>query len=100
MIIGPCFLGAEPDRIDTGPHAGTRLFSQEEIRGLNLMRSLSDVNRTSAQISEMMVPFKEGEDVNGRKGLPEDRWNPFDERHLGGAHQDNRIVPYGEHKTE
>jgi hypothetical protein len=30
------------------------------------------------------------------KSLPADRWNPFDERHLAGARQDNRIVPYGE----
>ena len=30
------------------------------------------------------------------KNLPEGRWNPFDERHLGGARQDNRQVPYGE----
>jgi hypothetical protein len=28
--------------------------------------------------------------------LPTDRWNPFDERHLAGARQDNRIVPFGE----
>lgn len=28
------------------------------------------------------------------KGLPADRWNPFDEWHLGGARKDNRIVPY------
>jgi hypothetical protein len=60
---------------------------------------LSDETRSRAQISEMMVPFKEGEEAKGRKGLPEDRWNPFDERHLGGAHQDNRTVPYGECMT-
>jgi hypothetical protein len=24
MIVGPTFMGAEPDRIDEGPHAGTR----------------------------------------------------------------------------
>ena len=26
--------------------------------------------------------------------LPPDRWNPFDERHLAGAFQDNRIIPF------
>ncbi|GHJ86199.1 hypothetical protein NliqN6_2601 [Naganishia liquefaciens] len=83
MVIGPTFMGAEPDRIDEGPHAGLRLFSQEEIRGLNLMRSLSQENQKRAQLNEHMV-----------EGLAEDRWNPFDERHLGGAHQDNRTVPY------
>lgn len=71
MVIGPTFMGAEPDRIDVGPHAGLRLFSQEEIRGLNLMRSLSEENQRRAQISEGMTTAE---------GLPEDRWNPFDER--------------------
>ncbi|OXG29198.1 hypothetical protein C349_00832 [Cryptococcus neoformans var. grubii Br795] len=85
MIIGPTFMGAEPDRIDVGPHEGLRLFSQEEIRALNLMRDLSPENQKRAQISEGM---------DCASGLPEDRWNPFDERHLGGAHQDNRIVPF------
>ncbi|KAI5455344.1 hypothetical protein NCC49_000158 [Naganishia albida] len=83
MVIGPTFMGAEPDRIDEGPHEGLRLFSQEEVRGLNLMRGLSAENQARAQVNADMV-----------KGLPEDRWNPFDERHLGGAHQDNRTVPY------
>lgn len=87
MVIGPTFMGAEPDRIDVGPHEGLRLFTQEEIRALNLMRDLSEENQEKAQISV-------GMDREG--GLSEDRWNPFDERHLAGAHQDNRIVPFGE----
>lgn len=73
MVIGPTFMGAEPDRIDVGEHAGLRLFSQEEIRGLNLMRSLSAENQRMAQISEGMTPSE---------GLSEDRWNPFDERYV------------------
>ncbi|WVQ61879.1 uncharacterized protein L199_000012 [Kwoniella botswanensis] len=85
MIIGPTFMGAEPDRIDVGEHAGLRLFSQEEIRGLTLMRDLSSENQKLAQLNEGM---------DCQHGLAEDRWNPFDERHLGGAHQDNRIVPF------
>lgn len=76
MVIGPTFMGAEPDRIDVGPHAGLRLFSQEEIRGLNLMRDLSKENQKLAQVSVAMTC----DDVDGHKGLPEDRWNPFDER--------------------
>jgi len=71
MVIGPTFMGAEPDRIDVGPHAGLRLFSQEEIRGLKLMRSLSPQNQQVAQTYEGMTTAE---------GLPEDRWNPFDER--------------------
>lgn len=71
MVIGPTFMGAEPDRIDVGPHEGLRLFSQEEVRGLNLMRDLSEENQQKAQISVGMT---------AAEGLPEDRWNPFDER--------------------
>jgi hypothetical protein len=26
--------------------------------------------------------------------LPEDRWNPFDERHVAGAFRDNRVIPF------
>lgn len=86
MVIGPTFMGAEPDRIDEGQHAGLRLFSHEEVEALNLMRALSPEAQKKAQLSKGMS----GDD------LPEDRWNPFDERHLGGARQDNRVVPYGE----
>lgn len=85
MVIGPIFAGAEPDRIDEGPHKGLRLFSHEEIEALNLMRELSPENQAQAQLSKGM----------GGDDLPEGRWNPFDERHLGGARQDNRVLPYG-----
>lgn len=71
MVAGPTFQGAEPDRIDVGPHEGLRLFSQEEIRGLNLMRGLSEENQAKAQLNEGMTTAE---------GLAEDRWNPFDER--------------------
>jgi hypothetical protein len=77
MIVGPTFMGAEPDRIDTGPHAGTRLFTQEEIRGLDLMRGLSEENKERAQVN-----------VDMKEGLGEDRWNPFDERCVGGRPSD------------
>jgi hypothetical protein len=86
IVIGPTFMGAEPDRIDEGPHAGLRLFTDEEIEALNLMRGLAPQLQGKAQISKTIGP----------EGLPQDRWNPFDERHLGGARQDNRVVPYGQ----
>jgi hypothetical protein len=85
MIIGPTFMGAEPDRIDDGPHAGLRLFSHEEIPALELMRGLSPELQEKACLNKGLV-----------EGLSDDRWNPFDERHLGGARQDDRVVPYGE----
>ncbi|KAJ2895851.1 uncharacterized protein MKZ38_006135 [Zalerion maritima] len=83
-VIGPVFMGAEPDEIDEGPDAGLRLFQEQEMGALRLMQGLPGEQRAKAHISKGM----DGE------SLPEDRWNPFDERHLGGARQDNRIVPF------
>lgn len=71
MVAGPSFLGGEPDRIDVGPYEGLRLFNQEEIRGLNLMRDLSAENQAKAQLNEGMTTAE---------GLADDHWNPFDER--------------------
>ncbi|KAJ9639556.1 hypothetical protein H2199_006591 [Coniosporium tulheliwenetii] len=84
LVIGPTFMGAEPDRIDEGPHAGLRLFEVEELLPLKLMQSLSPELQAKATLSKKM----DGD------SLPADRWNPFDERHLAGARQDNRVVPY------
>ena len=91
MIIGPTFLGAEPDCIDEGPHAGLRLFRTEELLSLRLMQSLPVELQEKATLSKYMEGVK---DVDG-KILLDDRRSPHDERHLGGVRQDNRIVPYG-----
>jgi Protein of unknown function (DUF3500) len=85
MVIGPTFLGAEPDRIDEGPHKGLRLFRTEELVALELMQSLSPELQAKATLSTGM----DGDSLSA------DRWNPFDERHLAGARQDNRVVPFG-----
>jgi hypothetical protein len=85
MVIGPTFLGAEPDQIDEGPHKGLRLFQFQELGALRLMQGLSPSQQNKALLCEGM----------DGKSLPPDRWNPFDERHLAGARQDNRVVPYG-----
>ncbi len=84
MVIGPTFLGAEPDVIDEGPHQGLRLFQTEEMVALKLMQSLSP------DLQERTTVSKEMDGTS----LPVDRWNPFDERHLGGVRQDDRVVPY------
>jgi hypothetical protein len=84
MVIGPTFMGAEPDVIDEGPHAGLRLFKEEELTALRLMQSLPKDLQEKATLSKTM----------DGASLPPGRWNPFDERHLGGARQDNRVVPY------
>jgi hypothetical protein len=85
MVIGPTFMGAEPDQIDEGPHKGLRLFRTEELESLKLMQGLPKQLQEKATLSKGM---------DGRS-LPPDRWNPFDERHLGGARQDNRVLPFG-----
>ncbi|KAH8816137.1 hypothetical protein F5884DRAFT_829371 [Xylogone sp. PMI_703] len=84
MTIGPTFMGAEPDQIDEGPHAGLRLFQAEELESLKLMQSLPKELQDKATLNKGM----------DGQSLSPDRWNPFDERHLGGARQDNRVLPY------
>jgi hypothetical protein len=84
MVLTPCFFGAEPNYADTGPFAGTRLFEDEERSGLKLMRSLSAQHQKRAIVAHSMV----GGD------LPSGRRHFADNLHLGGAFQDNRIVPY------
>lgn len=84
MVLTPCFFGAEPNYADSGPFAGTRLFEDEERAGLALMRSLSPRQQNRAIVAHSMV----GGD------LPEGRRHFADNLHLGGAFQDNRIVPY------
>lgn len=84
MVLTPTFLGAEPAYADSGPFAGTSLFEDEERAGLALMRSLSQEQQRRAIVAHSMV----GGD------LPPGRRHFADNLHVGGAHQDNRIVPY------
>ena len=84
MVISPTFMGAEPNLIDAGPNQGLRLFDIEQDGGLALMRSLPDPLREKATIYRTLHD----------PAMPEGRWHPGDERHLGGAFQDNRVIPY------
>lgn len=84
MTLSPCLLGAEIVEANRGPHSGMRLFEDEERKGLALMQSLAPALRERAQV------FKS----NSRRDLPDGRWHYADHLHLGGAHHDNRIVPY------
>ena len=86
MVIGPTFMGAEPDIVDEGPHAGLRLFKTERELSLKLMQNLSPDMRARATLSPSVLPAE----------LPEGRWTAHDERHVGGAGHDNRVVPFGE----
>lgn len=85
MTIGPVFLGAEPDLIDDGPHASSAPPFAERIRlALDLMAALPEAQRQVAVLYEQMVD----------PGMPEGRVHPGDERHLAGAFQDNRVIPF------
>jgi hypothetical protein len=84
MVFTPCFLGAEPAYADVGPFAGISLFEDEERAGLALMRSLDPAHQRRAIVAHSMV----GGD------LPPGRRHFADNLHLGGAHQDNRVVPF------
>lgn len=84
MVLTPTFMGAEPTYADHGPFAGISLFEDEERCGLALMRSLSPEQQRLALVSRSM---------NGADHPP-GRWHFADHLHMGGAHQDNRIVPY------
>jgi hypothetical protein len=84
MVLTPAFWGAEPSYADHGPFAGIRLFADEERAGLALMRSFSAEQQRRAIVAHAMM----GGD------LPPGRRHFADNLHLGGAFQDNRIVPY------
>jgi hypothetical protein len=83
MSLSPVFLGAEPNEIDEGPHAGGESFTTRIELALELMAALSHDQRTKATTyAEMVDP-----------AMPADRVHPGDERHLAGAFQDNRVIP-------
>ena len=83
MILSPVFLGAEPDQIDEGPHAGGEPFTDHIAIALELMAELTPDQRQAAITYEQMVD----------PAMPEGRVHPGDERHLAGAFQDNRVIP-------
>lgn len=87
VAIGPFFIGAEPNIIDDGPNKGMEVLNKEEEAGLAFMKSLDAEQQKKATLPG---------DINDIDGstMPCGRWNPADLRGLGGAHQDNRIVPF------
>lgn len=84
IVVSPTFMGAEPTIIERGNGESFRLFLEEADDGLALLRSLSPELRRQAVIFERMHD----------PAMPEGRWHFADERHLGGAYRDNRVVPY------
>ncbi|GAB4079226.1 DUF3500 domain-containing protein [Modestobacter muralis] len=83
MVLSPVFLGAEPNEIDEGPHAGTPSFTERIDLGLQLMAALPPEQRAAATVYAQMVD----------PAMPPGRVHPGDERHLAGAFQDNRVIP-------
>jgi hypothetical protein len=51
LSFTPMFLGAEPEVVEIGRHAGWRVLPQEANRGLELMQSLDDEQRARALLS-------------------------------------------------
>ena len=84
MVLSPVFLGAEPDEIDEGPYAGVAGFTDRVELGTALMAALPDAQRRAATVYARMVD----------PAMPPGRVHPGDERHLAGAFQDNRVIPY------
>lgn len=87
VVIGPFFVGAEPNIIDDGPEKGTLMLEKEEEAGLALMKSFSAEQQQKATIQGDI------DDIEGNT-MPAGRFNKADLRGLGGAHQDNRVIPY------
>ena len=84
MVLSPAFMGAEPNYADQGPLAGKRLFQDEENGGLALIRALSNAQQEQAIIFHATTGGN----------MPPTRRHRADQLHLGGAFQDNRVVPY------
>lgn len=83
MVVSPIFLGAEPNEIDEGPHAGVTAFTERIRLGTDLMAALpADQRRAAVTYRRMVDP-----------DMPPGRVHPGDERHLAGAFQDNRVIP-------
>lgn len=84
MVLSPVFLGAEPNEIDEGKYAGIQSLTTRIDLGIELMAALTGGQRQAATIYEKMVD----------PAMPEGRVHPGDERHLAGAFQDNREIPF------
>ena len=83
MAFTPVFMGAEPNVIDAGPHAGLELFKDEERLGLELLRALPAAQQRRVRLYEKKRD----------PAMPEGRVAIGDELVLGGAFQDNRVIP-------
>jgi hypothetical protein len=51
QIVAPVFMGANPARVPSGPHAGLRILADEEDIARSLVRMLPDERRSRALLS-------------------------------------------------
>lgn len=80
IVVSPTFLGAEPAEV-----AGRyELFRREALTGIDLMLSLP------AGLQQRAQTYRGLRDP----AMPADRWHFADERQLGGAYRDNRVIGY------
>ncbi len=84
MTLTPTFMGAEPRYADTGPHAGIRVFDDEERVGLELIRGLSSAQSRKAIVYDKLIP----------NGLPPGRHQGPDGMCLAASFKDNVVIPY------
>jgi hypothetical protein len=84
VVIGPFFVSSGPSFTEQGLVDGVQVFDREEAAGLALMASLNQQQQCEASLSGEIEDFS----------MDQDLFDPMDYRSLGGAHQDNRIVPY------
>ena len=84
IVVSPIFMGAEPNIIDEGPDKGLELFTDQEQLAMQVMGSMDEASVESVRI------FKA---LSGAE-YPPGRFHRADQRHLGGAFQDNRVIPY------
>lgn len=82
MVMTPVFMGMEPDAEDSP--ARRRIFLEHETRALAFMKDLNETERGHAVLYSSMLTADQ----------PPGRYHPDDGRQVGGAFQDNRIVPY------
>lgn len=84
ITIAPVFIGTEPNEIDEGPNKGIIMLRREEQLGLQLMQNLTASQKSKALEYPLLHDPQ----------MPAGRYHEADQRHLCGAFQDNRKVPY------
>ncbi|MCT7660717.1 DUF3500 domain-containing protein [Mycobacterium deserti] len=84
IVLTPTFMGAEPWFAESGSFAGTEVLAAERAVGYDFFASLSPSQRAQATLYPSIL----------RQDLPHDLAGPIDGRHLSGAGQDNRLIPY------